>query len=113
MTHTARARTAWQTIYSDPVQVKAGEALAVEDRDSEWPGWVWCTHPDGRTGWVPLAWLDREGSRAVARRDYAATELAVEPGEELELLEYESGWHWARNAAGHLGWVPAANLELC
>ena len=102
---------AWQPIYTDPIVLKIGDLVAVEDRPSEWAGWVWCTASDGKTGWVPAAYLNRTNNTARATRDYIATELAVQPDDELTLLDSESGWYWARNPQGQLGWVPVENLQ--
>jgi uncharacterized protein YgiM (DUF1202 family) len=43
-------------------------------------------------------------------RDYDATELTVEPGEEVTILGRESGWGWCVNQQGQKGWVPLDNL---
>jgi len=45
-------------------------------------------------------------------RDYDATELTVEVGEELTALAEHSGWFRCRTDTGSLGWVPAENVEL-
>ena len=81
----------WQPNYPDPIVLKAGETVAVEDRPSEWPGWIWCTAASGKSGWTPIAYLDRTGDTARALHDYSAVELAVQPGDEVTLLESESG----------------------
>jgi hypothetical protein len=93
-------------IYADPILVRAGDRLAVGREDDEFPGWVWCTAPDGREGWTPLAILRREGPEAVARRDYSAAELEVRRGQRVEVLEELSGWLRVLDADGDEGWVP-------
>jgi hypothetical protein len=47
---------------------------------------------NGRSGWVwvPLVIVDREA--AIAREDYSALELTVEPGDLLVVQREESGW---------------------
>lgn len=101
----------WRPIYAEPIRLKAGGRVTVEDRPSEWPGWVWAAAADGRSGWAPLAWLDRDGDQATARRDYDATELAGRTGETVSAMEFESGWYWARAVGGAAGWIPADCLE--
>ena len=94
--------------YADPIAVRAGEPITPGKEDHEYPGWIWCTDARGRSGWVPLAIVDRDAG--VARRDYSALELSVEPGELVTVEEEESGWALCRNATGSRGWVPCASL---
>jgi len=89
-----------------------GEQLQCEARPSPWPGWLWCTAPDGRRGWVPAAWLEERDDDHRLLRDYSAVELTVSVGETLEILRVESEWAWARKADGQCGWVPLDNLDL-
>lgn len=96
--------------YADPLRVRAGDLLQVGGRDEEFPGWVWCTGPDGRSGWVPEKDLERTERGAVARRDYSARELDVRAGEEVIPSEEECGWVWVTNASGEAGWVPRTHL---
>src|SRR5215207_6877662 len=50
--------------YPDPISVQAGARVVVGADDPEFPGWRWCTGPDGRSGWVPEQLLDRTGQEA-------------------------------------------------
>jgi uncharacterized damage-inducible protein DinB len=104
--------TAYQASNPEPIVMGAGEQVQVEDRATDAAGWVWCTHPNGKSGWTPIAFLRRAGDIAVALRDYSAVELSLEPGDELLLLEYESGWYWAVTSDGQLGWGPAEHLKM-
>jgi hypothetical protein len=108
----ARVTARYERVYPDPIVMQVGDEVRVEREDEEAPGWWWCVHPDGRSGWVPEAYFVRGGSVGVAQRDYSAVELTVEEGEEVALGELVNGWYWVTNAAGERGWVPAANLEL-
>jgi hypothetical protein len=81
-------------------------------REGEHPGWLWCTNREGKSGWVPVAYLERRGETAVARRDYDSEELAVETGDELIVTHEESGWLWCTNRQGASGWVPAEAVAL-
>jgi uncharacterized protein YgiM (DUF1202 family) len=100
----ARAVKAWHTIYPNPLTFRAGEALTLGKRDTEWSGWVWCTNAAGQSGWAPEAYA------GVARRDYTARELELHEGETVTLLDEESGWFWAQAADGRTGWVPATHV---
>ncbi len=100
----------YERCYPDPLTVSAGERVQVGRRDEEWPGYVWCTAGAGRAGWVPERYLEQSGSEGVLRCDYSARELSVRAGELLTVELEESGWVWARNAAGESGWVPVRNL---
>lgn len=106
-----RAVRDYQAAYSNPLAIRAGESVQVTDRTSEWPGWLWCENREGTGGWVPENYLQREGSRGEARRDYTAVELTVRAGEELLPAGEESGWAWCSNREGKSGWVPISHLE--
>lgn len=101
----------YDTPFPNPLVLGAGQELAISDRESEWPGWLWCTTPEGSSGWVPESYVARQGETATLRRDYDATELSVRAGEELTIEWEESGWLWCANRAGQRGWVPANYVE--
>jgi SAM-dependent methyltransferase len=96
---------------------RRGDRLGFERKPTEYAGWIWCTAegsakgapPDA--GWVPEAWVSIEGGTCVLLRDYDATELPLEVGEEVALISRESGWAWVRNRRGREGWVPIECLE--
>jgi SH3-like domain-containing protein len=92
--------------YEESLSASNGVTLVITPKESEWPGWLWCTTPDGRSGWVPQAFVKQEDNRAILLRDYDAVELTVSPGEMITVLERVAGWAWCRNAKGELGWVP-------
>jgi uncharacterized protein YgiM (DUF1202 family) len=107
-----RVITAYQTPYPDGMTIRAGEALTIEDRESEWAGWIWCTNGDGESAWVPENYVERKGNSGAALRDYSARELSVAVGEELVMSQLEeSGWVWCTNQKGESGWVPLDNIE--
>jgi len=103
----------YQAAYPEPFVVKAGEVLTSGDKESEWPGWVWCTNREGESRWVPEAYLQRQGERCLALRDYDAVELTVRPGQDLLATDEVSGWFWCTNQEGQRGWVPAEHLVCC
>lgn len=92
-----------------PLSARAGDVLRVEDRPTEWEGWLWAQHPSGVTAWVPVSYVARDGAAARLTRDYFSLELDVDPGETLDVLEEESGWYVVRDPRGREGWVPVRN----
>jgi SH3-like domain-containing protein len=107
----ARVRLEYKVQYQNPIQVMAGESVQVGRADEDDPGWLWCRAADGREGWMPVELLSRQASRAIVLRDYSARELAVEPGDEVELEEVRHGWALVRNTRGELGWIPKSHIE--
>ena len=105
-----RVVTAWTAHYTDPIAVRAGDPVTVGRADDEYPGWRWCTGPDGREGWMLEALLDRTVEPARARVDYDARELSVVVGDELEVVETRAGWIRGRAADGAVGWIPETHV---
>jgi len=97
--------------YSETLTARAGDMLAFERRPTEWPGWIWCISPDGKTGWVPESWVVIEGGTCRLLRDYSTAELSADIGETVEGDLIESGWVWVRNQDGEHGWVPLECLK--
>jgi len=98
--------------YPNPIQVKAGENVQIVRADEEFPGWHWCRAADGREGWMPLELLSSQESPAVVLRDYSAKELAVQPGDEVEVQEVCHGWVLVKDAQGELGWIPQSHVNM-
>jgi SH3-like domain-containing protein len=105
-------RREYKVEYPNPIQVKAGESVQVGRADEDYPGWLWCRAADGREGWIPSELLSSQGSPAIVLRDYSAKELAVRPGDEVEVEEVRHGWALVRNAQGDHGWIPKSHMEL-
>jgi hypothetical protein len=98
--------------FEDPIAVRAGDRVTVGRRDQQFPAWRWVTTGDGRSGWMAERYLELRGDDdGVALRDYDATELSVEAGDELAVLDEEGGWLWCESARGERGWVPAEVTE--
>jgi len=111
----AEAIRAYQRPYDNPLAARAGEALVPDPArtaTTDFLGWLWCRGPDGREGWVPEAWLARDGEAWRLLRDYSALELTLAEGQRVELLFSESGFLQVRTEAGEEGWVPDAVLRL-
>ena len=56
----ARVVKAYRRPYEDPVSVRAGDAVTVDQqrsKETDVLGWLWVRGPDGREGWAPEAWL--------------------------------------------------------
>lgn len=104
-------KESYRSAYPDPLKLHLGEQVTLGDKRSEWPGWLWCTDSGGKSGWVPEAYIRRQGDAGVIVVAYDATELSAESGEEIEMLRRESGWVWCRKTDGHEGWLPLDVLE--
>jgi uncharacterized protein YgiM (DUF1202 family) len=98
--------------YTDAIVMRTGDQVTLSEKESEWTGWIWCTHSSNdKSGWVPEQYIERVGDKATALVDYDAQELAAQAGEELTATQEESGWVWCTNQQGESGWVPLAHLE--
>ena len=106
-----RVVEAYRSAYPEPFTANRGDTIAIERRESPWPGWVWGTPAQGPAGWVPEAWLEIDEETAVLTRDYVATELTVKEGDVLEGELELSGWLWACNGEGSWGWVPLEVMQ--
>jgi uncharacterized protein YgiM (DUF1202 family) len=106
-----RTIRAYESAYPEPLRLESGDRVRIGVRESEWAGWLWCTDESGRNGWIPEAYIRREGPVGVMLVGYDATELTVAKGEPVEVLETQSGWALCRKADGPTGWLPLENLD--
>ena len=106
-----RVISAYQSAYPDPLVIRAGEEVTIEEKESEWRSWVWCTSRSGKSGWIPERYVERKREKSIVLHDYEGTELTVNVGEELTVGREESGWIWCTNRKGQSGWVPADHVE--
>ncbi|HZS79613.1 MAG TPA: SH3 domain-containing protein [Ktedonobacteraceae bacterium] len=111
-----RIRSDYQTQYPYPITMRAGDQIEVSDKQDLWDNrpewvWVWCTNRQGKSGWVPKEYIAQHGDMGIALRDYAATELSVQAGEEVTVEQEESGWAWCTNRQGQSGWVPLTHIQ--
>lgn len=113
MERQVRIIKSYTSAYPEPIILAKGECVITGEADTQYPGWIRCTHPSGRSGWVPLnkLVLEEEGERAIVREAYSAYELTAEAGEELTVLEEESGWLLAKRENGEIGWIPCEHTE--
>ena len=101
----------YTAIYADPIAVRRGDRLIIGQADTDWPAFVWCTGPDGRSGWMPAQFFEQDTAESgVALRDYSALELSVQADEHVTLVEEAGGWWWVTNATGLSGWVPVERI---
>jgi hypothetical protein len=105
--------------FPDPITFQAGEAITLSDNVSLWDNnpdwrWLWCTDPRGKSGWTPATFFEASGrgQTAIARRDYAATELTATVGETLSITDTYGGWFWCANQRGQHGWIPQDHVSL-
>lgn len=108
--YAARVVRAHRSTFPEPIALARGDRVRAGEPDRDHPGWLWTHAPGGRAGWAPLRVLDRDGGAVTVVDDYDATELDVEPGLEVTVLERFDGWGRVRAADGRLGWVPLAHL---
>ena len=101
----------YKSPYSDPLKIQKGENVQIRNKESEWPGWVWCKNIESKERWIPSSYLDIQGNLGMMLQDYEATELNVSIGEELVIEKEESGWVWVTNKEGKKGWVPMENIK--
>lgn len=99
--------------YPDPIDVNTGEIVVLGKTDPEWPGWQWCTDGRGKSGWVPIEWIEARGNACgIIKHPYTARELPISIGQKILVQRQESGWYWASNEAGETGWIPSSHVIL-
>ena len=89
-----------------------GDLLACESRPTVYPGWIWCTDQEGNQAWAPEAYLAKEGNSCRFLRDYNSSELEIEAGAEVEVVERTSGWALIRETKTRQGWIPLDCLRM-
>ncbi|MFX0000943.1 MAG: SH3 domain-containing protein [Candidatus Hodarchaeota archaeon] len=102
----------YESPYTEPLIMNKGEILTIEEKESEWSGWIWCTNKFGESRWVPEKYLEIHGNMCEILQDYNATELSVTIGEELIIEKEEAEWYWVTNQQGKPGWVPIKNVKI-
>ena len=96
-----------------PLIAKKGEIVEGQERKTEWEGWLWCQNSSGVNGWVPKTYLESttESEQFQFLKDYNSRELTVDEGQEVIVLDEESGWAWVRTPLGDEGWIPLESLQ--
>jgi uncharacterized protein YgiM (DUF1202 family) len=109
----AKASKSWNVMYPDPITVQTGDHVKLGNTDPEWPGWQWCTDARGKSGWVPISYINhRYSETGIMKFAFTARELEIAPGDKLQLYKLESAWYWARNQSGSEGWVPGTHVII-
>ncbi|QJE95593.1 GNAT family N-acetyltransferase [Luteolibacter luteus] len=96
--------------YPDPIRFGAGDAVRVERADPEFPGWFWCSTPDGGAGWVHGSFLAAQSGDTTSLVNYSSKELTVVGGEEGESIHVLDGWVLVKLFRGEVGWIPEAHF---
>ncbi|MBI5060357.1 hypothetical protein HZB60_11325 [candidate division KSB1 bacterium] len=104
------ALTSYSPQYKNPISSVRGDVFRLGQRDDEYPGWIWTTAADGRSGWTHESFLSIDGERATLLEAYTAQELTIRVGDLLEILREVGGWYWCRTANNDLGWLPSSIL---
>lgn len=98
--------------YSDPLKARAGDVLhRGPEKHSEWPGWIWCLDRTGKGGWIPESYLEETPEGLRLARDLDGTELTVEVGQKLTIIEEICGWVVCKTETGERGAVPKENVR--
>lgn len=97
--------------YITPITVKAGEAITVCEKETEWPGWFWFKTESGEEGWIPKAYVASVEDGTIAIHNYTTKEFTAETNEIYELIKSEAGWSFCRNNNMEEGWIPDDSLS--
>jgi len=93
------------------LEIEKGDILRFERKPTATPGWIWCTTTEGKSCWVPQAWVKMKDKQCEIMQNYNSKELAIEIGEIIELAFIESGWAWVSNSINESGWIPIDCIE--
>ncbi|MFX1587945.1 MAG: SH3 domain-containing protein [Promethearchaeota archaeon] len=102
----------YHSAYPDPFIVNKGEILRIENKECEWPGWIWCVKNDGEGRWVPINHIELEETQAKFIKDYNSLELSVSTGQILTIEKESYGWIWVIDENNKTGWIPLKNVKI-
>jgi hypothetical protein len=96
-----------------PMIAAKGEIVQGERRETEYEGWLWCQNSAGVNAWVPETYLEKTSDSGQFQflKDYNSRELTIDEGQEVIVLEEDSGWIWIRTTLGEEGWIPLENVQ--
>lgn len=101
----------YQAPYPDPIQAEAGDVVVIDfGKKTEIQGWLWCANSAGKSGWVPINYIEIRGNQGTMLCNYNAIELTIRAGEKLTVHKEQSGFYWATNQSGKQGWVPVDHV---
>ena len=102
----------YQAPFPDPIRANQDDMVVIDmEKQTNIPGWVWCTHETGRSGWVPKAYVYIHGTHGKMVCDYDAIELTVNIGNILTVHKEESDFYWVTDQNGQQGWVPVSYVK--
>ena len=96
-----------------PLIANEGDIVEGKERETDYEGWLWCQNTSGVNAWVPKTYFEQiaESGQYQFLKDYNSRELTVDEGQEVIVLNEESGWAWVRTPLGDEGWIPLENLQ--
>lgn len=96
-----------------PLIAAKGEIVQGEKRETKYEGWLWCQNSAGVNAWVPETHLEKisDSGQFQFLKDYNSRELTIDEGQEVIVLDEDSGWAWVRTTLGEEGWIPLENLQ--
>ncbi|MBC8276592.1 MAG: YbgC/FadM family acyl-CoA thioesterase [FCB group bacterium] len=100
-----------ETPFKDHVILNKGDKVKVREKRSSIPGWKWCTGSNEQNAWIPLQFMEINGSVAKMVCDYSSKELSVKTGDSFMGSLIVSGWVWGLIENTEEGWVPWDCLE--
>ena len=104
----------YEICYPNPLNLKVGDKIQLFEKDvpDKWKGWNWCKDSTGNEGWISETYFKRESNdSAEIIKDYTAQEIAVNEGDEVELIFEDCGWAWCKKSSSEEGWLPTEILE--
>jgi SH3-like domain-containing protein len=104
-------REAYAAQYADPIVLRQGDIVQVQQADAEFVEWLWCRGPDGKEGWVHRSFLSESSGHATAISDYSAREVTVSAGERGRIIQALNGWALVELEGNRVGWVPEGVLQ--
>jgi uncharacterized protein YgiM (DUF1202 family) len=109
----SRITKSYTAAYKDPMIIGMGDELRIGEYSTEYEGWIWCTDKSGKSAWVPESYLELEDDgTAISLFYYSSAELTVIEGEDVTILQEESGWLWCINDVNLTGWIPKSCVHL-
>ena len=108
---TVAVTSGYQSAYPDPLRLRLDEKITVEQKECNWPGWLWCTDSNGKSGWIPEVFVAINGNEGTVVEEYDATELSVKKGDRLNVIREVAGWLICSTSDGRTGWVPIENTD--
>ena len=94
------------------LHLSPGQEVTSGPADTAWPGWIWASDSDERSGYVPIEILEPLGEdRWAALEEFDPTVLKLSRGDVVTSLKQIHGWHWCSNAHGEQGWVAGYLLK--